>query len=133
MFGPLGFGITMGDGGVERWSPSDDSEITEPTESVLPFLLDVGNFGPGCRKDEGLSTFICGSGDLRGVPLLYWIGCAGLGELRASPGVLGTGKMGAGVGAGDGADTWDGGAAGLGAGIEVVCGADTSAAAGAIA
>ena len=116
----------MGDGGVERWSPSEDSEIAEPTESVLPFLLDVGNFGPGCRNDEGLSTFICGSGDLRGVPLLYWIGCAGLGELRASPGVLGTGRTGAGVGAGGGADTGGGGAAGVGAGTDG-CGADTAA------
>jgi len=49
----------MGDGGVERWSPSDESEMAEPTESVLPFLLAVGNFGPPCLIAGGLlSTFI---------------------------------------------------------------------------
>ena len=59
MLGPLGLGSIMGDGGVERWSPSDESEMAEPTESVLPFLLAVGNFGPPCLIAGGLlSTFI---------------------------------------------------------------------------
>ena len=57
--GPLGLGRIIGDGGVERWSPSDEREIAEPTESVLPFLLAVGNLGPPCRMAGGLlSTFI---------------------------------------------------------------------------
>ena len=99
MLGPLGLETIMGDGGVERWSPSDEREIAEPTESVLFFLLTVGNFG--CLMGLGLlSTFSWG---VRGVPLLwgcvYLIGWAGRGELRASPGVLGRDITGVGVGA----------------------------------
>ena len=45
---------------------------------------------------------------MRGVPLLYWIGCAGLGELLASPGVFCIGRTGA------GADTAGVGRAGVG-------------------
>jgi len=59
MLGPLGLGRIIGDGGVERWSPSDEREMAEPTESVLPFLLAVGNLGPPCLIAGGLlSTFI---------------------------------------------------------------------------
>ena len=54
---------------------------------------------------------------MRGVPLLYWIGCAGLGELLASPGVFCIGRTGA------GADT--GGVGKAGVGTEQVSGAGT--------
>ena len=54
---------------------------------------------------------------MRGVPLLYWIGCAGLGELLASPGVFCIGRTGA------GADT--GGVGKAGVGTEQVSGVGT--------
>ena len=54
---------------------------------------------------------------MRGVPLLYWIGWAGLGELLASPGVFCIGRAGA------AADTGGVGRAGVGA--EQLSGAGT--------
>jgi hypothetical protein len=113
-------------------SPPEESEVADPSESVLPFRLAVGNFGVACRIAGGLGTAM---GDFLGVPLLYWMGWAGRGELLASPGVFGTAFMRAGLGARAGvtAGAGAGTAAGAGEAASVTAGARGSNPAGAAA
>ena len=42
MLGPLGLGRIIGDGGVERWSPSDEREIAELEERLKEEQIEVG-------------------------------------------------------------------------------------------